>query len=127
MTDFQEILKRLENLETEVKRLKSEKSAADIAVDFERLPDSATVGKDYVAYRFCCSEQAVMRGRAGTHLLKEKRVSTKPLKWIKRDVDFAWSEYTKTTPEKAADERGKAKPVKRRRSIIPKRQERIAA
>ncbi|MET0753612.1 MAG: hypothetical protein ABWZ66_09570 [Pyrinomonadaceae bacterium] len=99
-----------------MKRLKSEKSA-DKAVEFERLPATATVGKDYVAYRFLCSEEAVLRGRAGTHRLRTKRVSDKPLKWIKSDVDAAWREHTKSVPEKAAEERAKARQVKKR-SIV---------
>jgi hypothetical protein len=120
VSEFEEkVWKRLEDLENEVERLKSVKSA-DIANDFERLPSTATVGKDYVAYRFGCTEEAVLRGRAGTHLLKNKRVSEKPLKWIKRDVDAAWREYTRPAKDKAAEERAKAKPV-RRRSIVKNR------
>lgn len=119
MSNFQEqILKRIADLEETVEKLKSEKSASDLAIEFERLPDSATVGKDYVAYRFKCSEAAVVRGRAGTSSLRKKLISEKPLKWIKRDVDAIFREYTKSTPEKAADERQKAKSVKRRKSII---------
>lgn len=117
MSEFERtILERIANLENEVKRLKSEKSAG-IANEFERLPATATVGKDYVAYRFHCSEESVVRGRAGTVRLTAKRVSDKPLKWIKRDVDAAWREYTKPAKERAAEERAKAKPVKKR-SII---------
>lgn len=112
------ILERIESLESEVKRLKSEKSA-DAANEFERLPATATVGKNYVAYRFLCSEEAVVRGRAGTHCLRTKQVSKKPLKWIKRDVDAAWREHTKPADERAAEERAKAKPVKKR-SIVKK-------
>ena len=123
MTEFEEtILERLKLLESEVKRLKSEKAAAaaDVAARFEQLPENATVGKDYAAYRFGCSEEAVVRGRAGTHLLRTKRVSDKPLKFIKRDVDAAWKQYTKPAAEKAAEERFNSKPVKRRGSIITK-------
>jgi len=118
VSEFEEkVWKRLDDLEKKVEQLKSEKSAADCAVEFERLPNSATVGKDYAAYRFGCSEEAVVRERAGTHLLRKKLVSDKPLKWIKRDVDAAWREHTKPANEKAAEERAKAKPV-RKRSII---------
>ena len=109
------ILERIENLENEVERLKSVNPTR--AAAFEALPQNATVGKDYVAYRFGCSEEAVVRGRAGTHLLKEKRVSEKPLKWIKRDVDAAWREQTRPAKEKAAEERAKAKPVRRRSTV----------
>jgi len=50
MSEFEEkVWKRLDDLEKTVERLKSEKSAADIANEFERLPATATVGKDYVA------------------------------------------------------------------------------
>lgn len=121
MNDFQQqVIRRLNDLEKTVEHLKSENSVANKAIEFERLPATATVGKDYVAYRFCCSEEAVMRGRAGTHRLTPKRVCDKPLKWIKRDVDEAWREHTKSTEEKAAEEISNAKPV-RRRSIIPKK------
>lgn len=120
MSEFERtILERLAHLENEVKQLKSVKSIE--AVEFERLPDSATVGKDYVAYRFLCSEEAVMRGRAGTHLLKNKRVSDKPLKFVKRDVDAAWREYTKPVPEKAAQMRSNAPAARRRKSLMPKK------
>jgi hypothetical protein len=121
VSEFEEkVWKRLNDLEKTVERLKSEKSAADAANNFERLPATATVGKDYVAYRFGCTEEAVVRGRAGTHLLKNRRVSEKPLKWIKRDVDAVWREHTRPAKVKAAEERAKAKPV-RKRSIIKNR------
>jgi len=121
MTDFElKLLARIENLEVEVKRLKSEKKSKlftpeEIAY-FEALPPNATVTKDYVAFKFGCSERAVQRGEAGTH--KIPRVSRKPLKFIKREVDAAWREYRRTAKDKAAQERAKAKPVKRKRSII---------
>jgi hypothetical protein len=119
MGDFQEIvLKRLDDLEKTVEQLKSENSKANRAIEFERLPAGSIVGKDYVAYRFGTSEESVLRGRAGTHLLKSKRISERPLQWIKRDVDAIFSEYTKSIPEKAAEESVNAKPVKRRKSII---------
>lgn len=101
MSDFEQILERLARLETEVQDLKTEKSAAEKAVDFERLPARATVGKDYVAYRFGCSENSVLRGQAGTHLVR--RVSRKPLKFIKSEVDSAWREYVKSPAEIAAE------------------------
>ena len=118
-----QILGRLGDLEKRVEQLESEKLQANEALEFERLPATATVGKDYVAYRFHCSEEAVRRGRAGTHRLTPKRVSDKPLKWIKADVDAAWREHTKPTAAKAAEEIAKAKTVKRRRSIITKKSE----
>lgn len=122
-------MRRLDDLEKTVEKLKSENSTANKAIEFERLPNTATVGKDYVAYRFGCSEEAVLRGRAGTGRLTAKRVSDKPLKWIKRDVDAAFREFTKSTPEKAADERENARPIKRRKSVVPnkKTEQAIAA
>ena len=120
MNDFQKtVLKRLDDLEKTVEQLKSENLQANKALEFERLPENATVGKDYVAYRFKCSEEAVVRGRAGTHCLRPKLVCEKPLKWIKRDVDAAWRERSKPKQEKAAEAIAEAKPV-RRKSIIPK-------
>lgn len=121
MTDFEQIiLDRVAKLENEVEQLKSEKSLADKALEFERLPASATVGKDYVAYRFRTSEERVMRGEAGTG--KIPRVSRRPMKFIKKEVDEVWREYTKTPKEKALEEIEKANNrQKRRRSIITKR------
>lgn len=110
------ILERLKNLELEVERLKSEKKPEDLTY-FESLPPTATVGKDYVAYRFGCSERAVMRGEAGTHRIR--RVSRKPLKFIKREVDAVWREQTKSVGEKAAEIRAEGRQI-RRRSIITK-------
>jgi len=122
VNDFrQQVLRRLDDLEKTVERLKSANLIANTALEFERLPETATVGKDYAAYRFGCSEEAVMRGRAGTHVLTPLRVSDKPLKWIKSDVDAAWRKLTAPMPEKAAEVRNDAKPVKRRRSIITKK------
>lgn len=112
-------MERLAHLEAEVERLKSAApNEAERALVFERLPDSATVGKDYVAYRFGCSERAVVRGEAGTHRLK--RISQRPLKFIKREVDAAFREAMRPVAEKAAEARANARPV--RRSIIKKRQ-----
>jgi hypothetical protein len=113
------VLDRLDKLESEVERLKfGMPPETERMRYFESLPDTATVGKDSAAYRFGCSEEAVLRGRYGTHTLRPKRVSQKPLKFIKRDVDAAWREYTKPVRQKAAEVIGK--PVKRKRlkSII---------
>jgi hypothetical protein len=119
MTEFErKVWEKLNHLENEVERLKSEKSAADKAIEFERLPDSAVVGKDYIAYRFGCSENSVMRREAGTN--KIRRVSNKPIKAIKREVDAAWREHTRPTKEKAVEARADARPIKRRRSLITK-------
>lgn len=112
MTELAQILTRLENLENEVKELRSLKSEADKAIEFERLPSTATVGKDYAAFRFGCSINCVLRGAAGTNRIR--RVSSKPLKFVKKDVDAAFREYTRPVSEKAADIRAKAKTVRRR-------------
>lgn len=113
MTAFEEtILERLSFLEEEVMRLKTGKPAGG----FEDLPDSSVVGKDYVAYRFGITERAVQRGKGGTD--KIRRVSNKPMKFIKREVDAVWSEKTKTPKQKAAELRKKA--TKRRYSVIGK-------
>lgn len=124
MKDFEAaLLKRIESLEREVKRLKSVKSkeiSPEEALEFERLPDSATVGKRYVAYRFKTSEERVMRGESGTGNIR--RVCKRPLKFIKKEVDDAWREYSKTPQEKAAEliEKTNQRQTKRRRSIIKK-------
>jgi hypothetical protein len=122
VNDLVKILRRLDRLETEIAEIKKEKSAAAGAMEFEKLPDSATVGKDYVAYRFGCTEEAVRRGRAGTACLTPLRVSARPLKWIKRDVDAAWRNRARTKTEKALDamDGAKKRDRKRRKSIIPK-------
>lgn len=113
MTDFEEtILERLNFLEREVAQLKT----ANPAGEFDALPDESVVGKDYVAYRFGITERAVLRGEGGTHRIR--RVSKKPLKFIKSEVDKAWREKTKTPKEKAAALREKTK--KRRYSVVEK-------
>lgn len=104
-------------LEAQVEALKSGTTAAEEAVLFERLPRDAPVGKDYVAYRFGCTMRAVVRGEAGTGAIR--RISKKPLKFIKREVDEAWRKHTKTPKEKAADAIANAKP-RRRLSVIKK-------
>lgn len=120
MNVLEKILKRLEQVESELKSLKSAKSPADTANDFERLPPTSTVGKDYVAYRFGCSEVAVQRGRAGTHKLRPFLKSEKPLLWIKSDVDRVWREHSKSPKEKALEGFAKDTGRQRRKSIIKK-------
>lgn len=119
MPGFEErVLERLEFLENEVRRLASGKTESETANEFERLPATATVGKEYVAYRFRCSLEAVRRGRAGTHRLRPFCITAKPMRWIKRDVDDAWREMSRSKTEKALSEISNASGTKRRRSII---------
>lgn len=118
MSVVQTILERLDFLENEVRRLSSEKTESETANEFERLPATATVGKEYVAYRFGCSLEAVRRERAGTHRLTPYRVSPKRLLWIKKDVDEVFRERSKSKTEKALDAIRRASSTKRRRSII---------
>lgn len=118
MTEFErKIYERFERLEAEIRALKSAKSVAEEATEFERLPPTATVGKEYIAYRFGCSVRAVVRKEAGTHRIK--LVSARPMKAIKRDVDEAFRLYKQSPAERAAAARAKAP---RRRSIISKRE-----
>lgn len=109
------ILRRLEQLETEVAELKGDKSAAE---KFARLAPDETVGADYVAWRFGISLRAVRRGEHGTKNLRcSKKGET--LRFKKRVVDAAWRERSKTPAERAAEERAKAN-VRRPGSIIKK-------
>lgn len=113
MTEFEEkILERLGFIEEELKRLKTDKPAQA----FDDLPPGAVVGKDYVAWRFGITERAVQRGENGTN--KIHRVSNKPMKFIKREVDKVWAEMTKPVKQKAAEIRQNTK--QRRYSIIGK-------
>lgn len=116
MSEFErQIWEKLTTLEKEVEQLKSERSAADQAIEFERLPGSAVVGVEYVAYRFGCSLRAA--GRRENEIKAIPLASKRPLGWIKSEVDAAWDKKNKPVSEKAADARAKAKPI-RRRSII---------
>lgn len=114
MTEFEQtLLKRIESLEKEVKRLKSVQPAQ--IEYFENLPLDAVVGKEYVAWRFGCSLRAVQRGEQGTGSIR--RVSNKPLKFIKREVDAAFNRKNKPVKVLAAEFAAAGKPV-RKRSII---------
>jgi len=87
MTDFKRTIpERPANLESEVERL-NPVSAPGKAAEFGALPGNATAGKDHVAYRFGCSLRAVVCGETGTHRIS--RVSRRPLKFIKREIDAA--------------------------------------
>ena len=125
MTEFEkELLKRVESLEIEVKRLRSVKKSDEITIEkaayFNSLPSDATVGKDYAAFRFGCSEVAVQRSRAGTHKLRPFLKCERPLLWIKSDVDKVWLEHSKSPKEKALEGFAKNTARKRRKSIIKK-------
>ncbi len=100
MTEFErEILTELIDLRKAVESLKSDFTLSQITY-FENLPPAAVVGTDYVAYRFGCSESAVVRGRFETN--KIPRLRDKPIAFIKRDVDAIWQNLNKSVPEKAA-------------------------
>ncbi|GEM_PF-6537243 len=99
--EYNILLQRVSQLERKVAALESGKTTTDAAIEFERLLADATVGKDYIAYRFGCSLRAVVRKLSGTHRIKLK--SRKPILAIKRDVDSAWREYNKPIPELAAE------------------------
>jgi hypothetical protein len=100
MTDFErKILDELASLRAAVESLRSEFSISQITY-FENLPPAAVVGADYVAYRFGCSESAVIRGRFETD--KIPRLRNKPLAFVKRNVDAVWQNLNQSSSEKAA-------------------------
>ncbi len=100
MTEFEcKILIEISDLRKMVEDLSSGYSIARITY-FENLPPAAIVGTDYVAFRFCCSESAVVRGRFETS--KIPRLRDKPIAFIKRDVDAIWQNLNRSVPEKAA-------------------------
>ncbi len=100
MTEFeQRILSELADLRKMVEGLKSDYSIAQITF-FENLPPAAIVGVDYVAFRFGCSESAVVRGRFETSRIP--RLREKPIAFIKRDVDQVWQNLNMPSAEKAA-------------------------
>jgi hypothetical protein len=115
----QKILDELHNLRKAVEALRSDFTISQITY-FENLPAAAVVGVDYVSYRFGCSETAVIRGRFGTDDIP--RLRSKPIAFIKRDVDAVWQKLNKSTSELAAKIRHKAnnKTLNRR---IKKREE----
>lgn len=108
MTEFERtIWDELTRLKREVELLKAGAWSADKAIEFDRLPRDATVGVEYIAWRFGCSINQVKRHEAGTYMIKLK--SRKPIKAEKFEVDKAWREYKQPTSEKAAEIRAKAK------------------
>ena len=100
MTDFeQQVLSEIADLRKLVESLKSDYSLARITY-FENLSPAAVVGTDYVAFRFGCSEAAVIRGRFETGRIP--RLRDKPVAFIKRNVDAVWLNLNQPISEKAA-------------------------
>ncbi len=88
----------LADLKKMVKGLQSKFSIAQVTY-FENLPSAAVVGTDYVSYRFGCAEAAVIRGRFDTD--KIPRLRSKPIAFIKRNVDQIWWNLNQPNSEKA--------------------------
>ncbi len=115
MTEFEsKILSELADLRKLVEGLRLEFSISQISY-FENLPPGAVVGVDYVSYRFGCSENAVIRGRFETDKIPKLR--NKPIAFLKRNVDAVWLNLNKSSSEKAAEIRHKAKNKTNRRKI----------
>ena len=113
MTEFErKILTELTDLRKMVEGLSSGYSIARVTY-FENLPPAAIVGTDYAAFRFSCSESAVVRGRFETN--KIPRLREKPIAFIKRDVDAIWQNLNKSVPEKAAEYRHEMKKIWRKK------------
>jgi len=107
MTDFERtVLTELTDLRKMVESLRSDFTLNQITY-FENLPAAGVVGSDYVAYRFGCSEAAVIRGRFETD--KIPRLRNKPVVFIKRNVDAVWHNLNKPISEVAAEYRHKSK------------------
>jgi hypothetical protein len=105
MTEFErQVLEKLTALESAVNSLRSEFTIAQLTY-FENLPAHAVVGTDYVSYRFGCSQDAVVRGRFETD--KIPRLRSKPIAFIKRNVDAVWMNLNKPVKEEAAEIRYK--------------------
>ncbi|HMS41117.1 MAG TPA: hypothetical protein PKE69_12880 [Pyrinomonadaceae bacterium] len=98
------ILERLDTLTKAVESLRSDFTISQITF-FENLPPTAVVGADYVAYRFGCSQSAVVRGRFETDRIP--RFRNKPIAFVKRNVDAVWHELNKPVSEIAAKYRHK--------------------
>lgn len=106
---LEKILDELQALRAEVAELRAGTANAH---PFELLSPDSIVEKDYVAWRFGCSERAVRAGEKGTD--KIKRVSNKPLKFIKSDVDAVFRKINKSTKDQAEYFRQTARPVRRK-------------
>lgn len=107
MTEFEvKVMSELKNLNAKIEALRSDFTLNQITY-FENLRPDAVVGTDYVAYRFGCSESAVIRGRFETD--KIPRFRNKPIAFIKRTVDAVFNEINESVEEKAARYRHKAR------------------
>jgi hypothetical protein len=89
--EFIKLIRRTEKLESEIRVLQANRFNVGDQI----------VGVDYVAAKFGCSEEAVVRGRFKTGRIK--RVRQKPIGFKKSDVDKVWTEITKTPVQKAAE------------------------
>lgn len=111
MTEFeQKVLSEIADLRKLVESLRSDYSIAQMTF-FENLPSAAVVGTDYVAFRFGCSETAVVRGRFETNRIP--RLRDKPIAFIKRNVDVVWLNLNQPIQEKAAKYRHNIKQKRR--------------
>lgn len=106
------ILEKLAELESAILSLRSEFSISRVTY-YENLDPAAVVGTDYVAFRFDCSQEAVVRGRFGTDSVP--RLREKPIKYIKRDVDAVWRSLNRPVEEKVAEIRYKVSKIKPRK------------
>jgi len=107
MTKFERtVLSELADLRKMVESLKSEFTLSQIT-HFENLSPAAIVGTDYAAFRFGCSESAVVRGRFETN--KIPRLREKPIAFIKRNVDSVWLNLNQPVSEKAVKYRHEMK------------------
>ena len=113
MNAEQEILQELKNIREELAAMREHYDIARITF-YENIAPNAIVGVDYAAYRFGCSESAVVRGRFDTD--KIPRFRQKPLKFKKSDVDATFKQLTRPTAERAAEFRHKAKKNTNRRT-----------
>lgn len=116
MTELQMILEELNEIKKLCANL-AEALALSRTTYFENLPPGAVVGREYVAYRFDCIEDAVVRGRFGTD--KIRRVRNSPVKFIKREVDAVWQNLNQPVAEKAAKYRHKAKTTSKAKKRVP--------
>lgn len=113
MTEFeQRVLSEIADLRKLVESLRSDYSLAQMTF-FENLPPAAVVGVDYVAFRFGCSEAAVVRGRFETNRIP--RLRDKPIAFIKRNVDAVWLNLNQPIQEKAAKYRHDTKQKREKR------------
>lgn len=121
MTEFEEILKRLdERLDSLEKLLRglqpSYAQFKERAEYFESLPRDAIVGYDYFCWRTGLSKRQIQHGECG--VLSVPLNTKKPKSWRKSDIDFYQANRAKPVSEKAAELRAKANVRPRRKSLI---------